>query len=125
MTRQIDLDSMKLLNKNICLTNRLCVLLTIGVLFSTLVLASVWPNEVEEITEEGAEGEQEEMWIPTTEDIAYQDSMYTIIQNTQNDVTEIKEDIVFILERLDYEDGSYDSIRYVKGGTIDKRRNQL
>ena len=39
------------------------------------------------------------------------------------DINDIKEDIVFILERLDYEDGSYDSIRYVKGGKIDKRRN--
>jgi len=114
---------MKLWNKNICLTNRVCILLTIGVLFSTLVLASVWPEKVEEIIEEGAEGEQEEMWVPTEEDIAYQDSMYTIIKSTQNDITEIKEDIVFILERLDYEDGTYDSIRYVKGGKIDQRRN--
>ena len=63
------------------------------------------------------------MWIPTEEDIAYQDSMYTIIQNTQNDIDTIKANIVFILERLDYEDGTYDSIRYVKGGKIDQRRN--
>ena len=85
--------------------------------FSTLVLASVWPAEVIII-------EEEEAWIPTAEDIAYQDSMYTIIKNTQNDLTDIKEDIVHILERLDYADGTYDSIRYVKGGKIDKRRNQ-
>ena len=111
---------MKIWNKDICLTNRLCILLTIGLLFSTLVLASVWPDEVEEIIEEGVE---EEMWVPTEEDIAYQDSMYTIIRNTQNDITDIKKDIVHILERLDYEDGTYDSIRYVKGGEIDKRRN--
>jgi len=111
---------MKIWNKDICLTNRLCILLTIGLLFSTLVLASVWPDEVEEIIEEGTE---EEMWVPTEEDIAYQDSMYTIIQNTQNDITDIKKDIVHILERLDYEDGTYDSIRYVKGGKIDQRRN--
>ena len=45
---------MKLWNKNICLTNRLCILLIIGALFSTLVLASVWPSEVEEIIEEGS-----------------------------------------------------------------------
>tara|TARA_R110002051_G_scaffold307653_1_gene378807 strand:+ start:228 stop:509 length:282 start_codon:yes stop_codon:yes gene_type:complete len=90
-----------------------------GALFSTLVLASVWPEEVVEVIEE----EEEEMWIPTAEDILYQDSMYTIIRNTQNDVSDIKEDIVHILERLDYADGTYDSIRYVKGGKIDKRRN--
>ena len=112
---------MKILNTNICLTNRVCVLLITGVLFSTLVLASVWPSEVETIIEEGCE--EQEMWIPTEEDIAYQDSMYTIIQNTQSDITDIKEDIVLIIERLDYEDGTYDSIRYVKGGEIDLRRN--
>jgi hypothetical protein len=86
------------------------------------MLAAVWSNTVEEIIEEG--GEKEEMWVPTKEDIAYQDSMYVIIRNTQNDITDIKKDIVYILERLDYEDGSWDSIRYVKGGKIDKRRNQ-
>ena len=63
-------------------------------------------------------------WTPTIEDIAYQDSMYQIIKNTQSDITDIKQDIVHILERLDYEDGSWDSIRYVKGGAIDKRRNK-
>tara|TARA_R110001606_G_scaffold387949_1_gene552982 strand:+ start:4163 stop:4495 length:333 start_codon:yes stop_codon:yes gene_type:complete len=110
---------MKLWNKSIWLTNRLCALITIGVLFSTLVLASVWPNKVEVIIAET----EEKMWIPTAEDIAYQDSMYTIIESTQNDINDIKDDIIFILERLDYEDGTYDSIRYVKGGAIDKKRN--
>jgi len=113
-------------NKNICLTNRLCVLVTIGLLFSTLVIASIWPTDaIEEIKETppNCNSDSTGLWIPTEEDIAYQDSMYTIIQNTQNDITEIKEDIVFILERLDYEDGTYDSIRYVKGGKIDKSRN--
>ena len=108
-------------NKSICLTSRKTTLLIVIILLSTLVLASVWPTEdVEEIIEEGSE---EEMWVPTEEDILYQDSMYTIIQSTQNDITDIKKDIVHILERLDYEDGTYDSIRYVKGGEIDKRRN--
>ena len=53
----------------------------------------------------------------------YQDSMYQIIQSTQSDIDTIKANIVYILERLDYPDGSHDSIRYVKGGKIDKRRN--
>jgi hypothetical protein len=90
----------------------------IALLLSTLVLASVWPEEV--VVEEVI---KEEMWIPTAEDIQYQDSMYTIIKSTQNDVTDIKQDIVYIIERLDYPDGSHDSIRYVKGGKIDRRRN--
>lgn len=91
----------------------------ISLFLSTLVIASVWPDKivVVEVVEEVA-------WIPTAEDIAYQDSMYTIIKSTQNDLTDIKKDIVHILERLDYADGTYDSIRYVKGGAIDKRRNQ-
>ena len=114
---------MKLWNTNVCLTSRPSIMVIIALLLSTLVLASVWPSEVVEIIEEGSE-EKVEMWIPTAEDILYQDSMYTIIRNTQNDVTDIKEDIVLILERLDYADGTYDSIRYVKGGKIDKKRNQ-
>ena len=91
-------------------------------LISTLVLASVWSvEEVEEIKE--TPPTNKEMWIPTEEDIAYQDSMYTIILNTQSDIDTIKDNIVYILERLEYKDGTYDSIRYVKGGKIDKRRN--
>ena len=114
---------MKMWNQCICLTSRKTMMILVILLISTLVLASVWSYEVEEIIEEGSE-EKEEMWIPTAEDIAYQDSMYTIIQNTQSDIDTIKQNIVYILERLDYKDGTYDSIRYVKGGEIDKRRNQ-
>ena len=88
-------------------------------LFSTIVFANVWSTEI--IVEEK---EEKEIWIPTKEDIAYQDSMFTIIQNTQDDVTEIKEDIVLIIERLDYEDGTSDSVRYVKNGPIDKKINK-
>ena len=43
----------------------------------------------------------EDMWIPTIEDIAYQDSMYNIIQNTQSDVDTIKVQVQQIIERLD------------------------
>ena len=94
-------------------------MIIISLFLSTLVIASVWPDKivVVEVVEEIA-------WIPTAEDIAYQDSMYTIIKSTQNDLTDIKKDIVHILERLDYADGTWDSIRYVKGGKIDKRRNK-
>ncbi len=107
---------MKLWNKNVPLTT--CIIMIITLFFSTLVLASVWPAEI------AVEEEETVAWIPTAEDIAYQDSMYIIIQSTQNDITDIKNDIVHILERLDYADGTWDSIRYVKGGAIDKRRNK-
>ena len=115
---------MKIWNTNICLTSPVSILIMVALLFSTIVLANVWPKEVIVIEEVLPEKTEEEMWIPTKEDIAYQDSMYTIITNTQNDITDIKKDIVYILERLDYEDGSWDSIRYIKGGAIDKHRNK-
>ena len=108
-------------NTNICLSSPTAIMVIVILLFSTIVLANVWNNE-KIIIEEG--NDEEQMWIPTKEDIEYQDSMFSIIQNTQNDVTDIKEDIVLIIERLDYVDGTHDSIRYVKGGKIDKKRNQ-
>ena len=111
---------MKIWNTNICLTSPISIMIIVTLLFSTIVLANVWTEEIVK-TEDDTE---DKIWIPTKEDILYQDSMYTIIRNTQNDVINIKEDIVHILERLDYVDGTHDSIRYVKGGKIDKRRNQ-
>ena len=111
---------MKIWNTNICLTSPVSIMIIVTLFLSTIVLANVWTEEVVKV-EDDIDGK---MWVPTKEDIAYQDSMYTIIRNTQNDVTDIKQDIVLILERLDYEDGTWDSIRYVKGGKIDKRRNK-
>ncbi len=112
----------KLFNMKVCLTSPISIMIIFALLFSTIVIASAVKNgeEVKKVIL----NKEEEVWIPTDEDIAYQDSMFTIIQNTQNDITDIKKDIVYILERLDYEDGSWDSIRYVKGGKIDERRNQ-
>ena len=99
-------------------------MIIVTLFLSTIVLANVWTEEEVVVIIKKNDVEEEQMWVPTKEDIAYQDSMYTIISNTQNDVTDIKQDIVLILERLDYEDGTWDSIRYVKGGKIDKHRNK-
>jgi hypothetical protein len=110
---------MKLLNKCICLTSQKSVLIITVLLFSSFILASAWPDTTVIIPET-----KEEMWIPTEADIAYQDSMYTIIQNTQSDITDIKQDIVYIIERLDYEDGTHDSIRYAEGSQIDINRSK-
>ena len=97
---------MKLGNKNICLTSPVTIMVIIALLFSTIVLANVWTESSKtEVVSQIVEDETEdEIWIPTKEDILYQDSMYTIIRNTQHDVTNIKKDIVHILERLDYVD---------------------
>ena len=111
---------MKIWNTNICLTSPMSIMIIVTLLFSTIVLANVWTEETVKVEDDI----EDKMWVPTKEDIAYQDSMYTIISNTQNDITDIKKDIVYILERLDYKDGTWDSIRYVKGGKIDKRRNK-
>ena len=113
---------MKFWNTNICLTSPTSIMIIISLFLCVTVLANVWPKEVIVVKE--VKVDEEKPWIPTKEDIAYQDSMYSIIQNTQNDITDIKEDIVLILERLDYADGTWDSIRYVKGSVIDKRRNK-
>ena len=112
---------MKLWNTNICLTSRISLMVITVALCSTLVIAGVWPKEVVKVINDK---KKVEPWKPTADDIAYQDSMYQIIRSTQNDINDIKKDIVHILERLDYEDGTWDSIRYVKGGVIDKRRNK-
>ena len=115
---------MKIWNKNICLTSPTSIMIIISLFLCVTVLANVWGKEEVVVIIKKNDVKEEQMWVPTKEDIAYQDSMYTIIANTQNDITDIKEDIVYILERLDYDDGTWDSIRYVKGGKIDKRRNK-
>ena len=66
-------------------------------------------------------------WEPSEEDIAFQDSMYAIIERTQLDLDTIRagiDRILYKLDRFDYPDGTYDSIRYVVGGKIDKRLNK-
>ena len=98
---------MKLWNKCICLTSRKTMMVLITLLISTLMLAAVWSEkesigpveQPEEIT-----NEEVEIWVPTKEDIAYQDSMYQIILQTQNDVDTIKVQVQQIIERLDYHD---------------------
>ena len=115
---------MKIWNKNICLTSPTSIMIIISLFLCVTVLANVWGKEEVVVIIKKNDVKEEQMWVPTKEDIAYQDSMYTIIANTQNDITDIKQDIVYILERLDYEDGTWDSIRYVKGGKIDKHRNK-
>ena len=75
-------------------------MILITLLISTLLIASVYisPDPIEE----GALPEpKEKPWVPTADDIAYQDSMYKIIQNTQKDVDTIKTDIDRILYKLD------------------------
>jgi hypothetical protein len=114
---------MKTWNTNICLTSKCSIKVILIVVCSILLLAFVYPQiPPKELTIElGAEP-----WKPSKEDIAYQDSMYSIIEQTQLDIEGIKSDIngiIYKLDRLYYDDGSWDSIRYVDGGVIDNRIN--
>tara|TARA_B110000879_G_scaffold166741_1_gene215510 strand:+ start:141 stop:485 length:345 start_codon:yes stop_codon:yes gene_type:complete len=111
---------MKILNKNVCLTSRLSILFIGSLLFSTLVIANAYKKPEAIVVEEV------EVWVPTIEDIAFQTEMYEIIERTQLDLDTIRagiDRILYKLERFDYPDGTYDSIRYVVGGKIDKLRN--
>jgi len=115
---------MKLLKTNICLTSRVSLLTISALLLSTIVIASVYRTTlvIEQVVEKEVEA-----WVPTIEDIAFQDSMYAIIERTQLDLDTIRsgiDRILYKLERFDYPDGTYDSIRYVVGSKIDKRRNK-
>ena len=90
-------------------------------MFSTLVIASVYKKPTLVVIEEV------EVWEPTKEDIAFQTEMYEIIERTQLDLDTIRagiDRILYKLDRFDYPDGTYDSIRYIVGGKIDKRRNK-
>ena len=111
---------MKTWNTNICLTSKRSMRVILLIVCSILLLAFIYPQTPPKIiiTEP-----VEEPWKPSEEDIAYQDSMYNIIEQTQLDIDEIKLDIdgiLYKLDRLYYEDGSWDSIRYVEGGKIDE-----
>ena len=86
-----------------CITLSSESILTIAMvcIFSTMLIGSVIhvSNSKIDICKT-----DEDMWIPTIEDIAYQDSMYNIIQNTQSDVDTIKVQVKHIIERLDHYD---------------------
>jgi len=78
------------------------------------------------LTPEDCKGPPHNYWVPTPEDIRYQDSMYNIIISTQEQLSTIHtgiDNIIWKLERLEYHDGNWDSIRYEQGGPIDRRRN--
>ena len=114
---------MKTWNTNICLTSKCSIRVILLIACSLLLLAFGYANVPKKtvLIEVG-----EEPWVPTQEDLDYQDSMYNIIEQTQLDIEGIKSDIngiIYKLDRLYYDDGSWDSIRYVEGGVIDNRIN--
>ena len=85
-------------NKNIGMRRTLVLLASIGLL-ATLCYGTYLFNEP--TIAEKACPLNKDTWIPTPDDIAYQDSMYSIIQHTQQDVDTIKVHIQQIIIRLD------------------------
>tara|TARA_R110002074_G_scaffold382208_1_gene561695 strand:- start:201 stop:644 length:444 start_codon:yes stop_codon:yes gene_type:complete len=113
---------------NKCFTSTKVLLLMLLAISSTMLFATIYnanANTMDIVPP--IEDKDTTAWVPTKEDIAYQDSMFSIVEQTSQDVDTIKaaiSDILYKLERLEYADGSYDSIRYEKGGAIDRNRNQ-
>ena len=72
----------------------------VAVFLSGIVVAGVIsasPKEIKVIEKI----QESEIWIPTQEDIQYQDSMFQIIQQTQYEVDTIKIHINDILQKIE------------------------
>ena len=72
----------------------------VAVFLSGIVVAGVIsasPKEIKVIEKK----QESEIWIPTQEDIQYQDSMFQIIQQTQYEVDTIKIHINDILQKIE------------------------
>jgi len=121
---------MKLYNKLLCISGTTITMISLAIISSTVLVASILNSGITEgpyPLEEIKESKDTTIWIPTAEDLAYQDSMFMIIDQTSRDLDTIKADIdriLFKLERIEYADGSVDSIRYEAGGAFDRKRNR-
>ena len=65
-------------------------------------------------TSSPVQGPPHNYWVPTDEDILYQDSMYQIIKDTENNMDTINDGMARIIKKLDiiiYRDGSSDSVK--------------
>jgi len=99
------------IGKCITLTNKNILTIAMVCIFSTVLIGSVINVSNSEIDICKTD---ENMWIPTQEDIRYQDSMYQIIHQTQLEVDTIKDQMLIIIDKLDrmgIADGSKDSTK--------------
>ena len=111
-----------------CISSTTIVMIVLGLISSTVLIASILNSGIQEGPYGIIDIEEKDttQWIPTKEDLAYQDSMFHIVDQTSRDLDTIKADIdriLFKLERLEYSDGSSDSIRYEEGSAMDIKRN--
>jgi len=111
-----------------CISSTTIVMIVLGLISSTVLIASILNSGIQEGPYGIIDMEEKDttQWIPTKDDLAYQDSMFHIVDQTSRDLDTIKADIdriLFKLERLEYSDGSSDSIRYEEGSAMDIKRN--
>ena len=111
-----------------CISSTTIVMIVLGLISSTVLIASILNSGIQEGPYGIIDIEEKDttQWIPTIEDLAYQDSMFHIVDQTSRDLDTIKADIdriLYKLERLEYSDGSSDSIRYEEGSAMDIKRN--
>ena len=111
-----------------CISSTTIVMIVLGLISSTVLIASILNSGIQEGPYGIIDIEEKDttQWIPTKDDLAYQDSMFHIVDQTSRDLDTIKADIdriLFKLERLEYSDGSSDSIRYEEGSAMDIKRN--
>ena len=82
-----------------------------GILVIVFVLAI---SNLVTTTSSPVQGPPHNYWVPTDEDILYQDSMYQIIKDTENNMDTINDGMARIIKKLDiiiYQDGASDSVR--------------
>jgi len=78
------------------------ILVTLALLFAMAAVVygiKLYSEPIEQV--KATDCHDKETWTPTEDDIAYQDSMYSIIQHTKEDVDTIKIHIEQIIIRLD------------------------
>ena len=93
---------MKIINKTLKQSILLILIFIMGI--SNLVTTTSTPIQ----------GPPHNYWVPTDEDILYQDSMYQIIKETDSNMDTINQGMARIIKKLDiiiYQDGSSDSVR--------------
>lgn len=94
------MDSMSIAGAGLCGMLALVFVLAISNLVTT--------------TSSPVQGPVNNYWVPTDEDILYQDSMYQIIKETDSNMDTINQGMTRIIKKLDviiYENGRSDSVK--------------
>tara|TARA_R110001583_G_scaffold25807_11_gene93417 strand:- start:1247 stop:1678 length:432 start_codon:yes stop_codon:yes gene_type:complete len=108
-------------NKQLTDSWRFTGLAMVGMCTLVFVLVmSQWAPEAKPASE--LQGPPHNYWVPTKDDILYQDSMFRIIESTQTNMDTINKGMERILLKLDviiYENGLSDSIKLYEQKHVD------